>query len=79
MSLNAVRALIAALRLGACRAILAPFAHKAHCLARQKQAAKAGDKLAMRARHMESAGDRAHSLQEELVEAMDAVDRGEPT
>ena len=39
--------------------------------------AKAGDKLAMRARHMESAGDRAHSLQEELVEAMDAVDRGE--
>ena len=29
-SLNAVRALIAALRLGACRAILAPFAHKAH-------------------------------------------------
>ena len=40
VSLNAVRALIAALRLGACRAILAPFAHKAHCLARQKQAAE---------------------------------------
>jgi hypothetical protein len=36
VSLNAVRALIAALRLGACRAILAPFAHKARCLARQK-------------------------------------------
>ena len=40
VSLNAVRALIAALRLGACRAILAPFAHKAHGLARQKQAAE---------------------------------------
>ncbi|MGE3280023.1 MAG: type IV secretion system protein VirB4 [Alphaproteobacteria bacterium] len=39
--------------------------------------AKAGDKLALIGRRMDSAGDRAHSLREELVEAMDAVDRGE--
>lgn len=39
--------------------------------------AKAGDKLAMRARHMESAGDRAVSLRDELAEAMDEIDRGE--
>nr|WP_254452772.1 type IV secretion system protein VirB4 [Roseicella sp. DB1501] len=39
--------------------------------------AKAGDKLAQRLRRMENAGDRAHSLKEELTEAMDEVDRGE--
>ncbi len=39
--------------------------------------ANAGDKLALRARQYETSGDRAHSLREELAEAMDAIDRGE--
>jgi type IV secretion system protein VirB4 len=37
----------------------------------------AADKLAARQRHMETAGDRATSLAEELDDAMDAVERGE--
>ena len=37
----------------------------------------ASDKMALRARHMSNAGDRAVSLRLELDEAMDAVDRGE--
>jgi type IV secretion system protein VirB4 len=38
---------------------------------------KAGDRLAVRARRMESVGDRAASLADELDEAIDAIDRGE--
>lgn len=38
---------------------------------------KAGDRLAVRARRMESVGDRAASLADELDDAIDAIDRGE--